>query len=361
MSIQNFKVKSKSTTHLILSFLFLLVMIIYFKYSIASIDSFKDKMVKVYFSVNIIIVFMGVVLLPAPYMKRPFRLFWKIWQGIALAYLINLIMVLLMDKPTFNIFINIIFPELPDNSPEKSYGADCRIFTPENKESRIYNLRESMDVFIIAHFAGWFGKCIVFRNKSMVIFMSIFFEFLELTFRYWLHNFYECWWDSIILDMLGMNLLGMLIGFWLVDRFNMKRYYWFLDQNPSYNNKGIIKKIQYFFNCTQLYISTNKWHMLANLRNYCSTMFIFIFNFLFDLNVFFMKNALNIPPNHFLVTFRTTLLGFYGAVYMSEYYNSFHNNSDNTKLSVSAYIGIFIIILEVLCFFNYKSSLINSF
>lgn len=46
----------------------------------------------------------------------------------------------------------------------------------------------------------------------MTLFLSIFFEFFELTFRHWLPNFNECWWDHVILDLLLCNGIGMLIG-----------------------------------------------------------------------------------------------------------------------------------------------------
>ena len=37
---------------------------------------------------------------------------------------------------------------------------------------------------------------------------SILFELIEFTFDNWLPNFAECWWDHLLLDVLGCNLLG---------------------------------------------------------------------------------------------------------------------------------------------------------
>lgn len=51
-----------------------------------------------------------------------------------------------------------IDPALGDKLPERSYAADCRIYTPENPTSSFINIIESLDIFILAHFFGWWGK-----------------------------------------------------------------------------------------------------------------------------------------------------------------------------------------------------------
>jgi hypothetical protein len=43
----------------------------------------------------------------------------------------------------------------------------------------------------------------------MLIFVSVMFELMELTFQHWLPNFNECWWDSWILDVLICNNIGV--------------------------------------------------------------------------------------------------------------------------------------------------------
>jgi phosphatidylserine synthase 2 len=39
-----------------------------------------------------------------------------------------------------------------------------------------------------------------------------YYDLLQLTFRHMLPNFNECWWDSIILDILICNWFGRTIG-----------------------------------------------------------------------------------------------------------------------------------------------------
>jgi phosphatidylserine synthase 2 len=76
---------------------------------------------------------------------------------------------------------------------EKDYINGCEIFTPNDWRIGLNNLNEKIDVYVVAHFLGWVGKMIIIRDLKMCLFLSVFFEFLELTFKYWLPNFNECW------------------------------------------------------------------------------------------------------------------------------------------------------------------------
>lgn len=56
--------------------------------------------------------------------------------------------------------------------------------------------------------------------------MSIGFEIMELSLKQFAPNFNECWWDSLLLDLFGCNLLGILIGNYLIKKLNMKKFHW---------------------------------------------------------------------------------------------------------------------------------------
>lgn len=108
----------------------------------------------------------------------------------------------------------------------------------------VFALQDTLfDEFVLAHIIGWWGKAIMIRNQPLLWVLSIGFEFMEvtaflsffwmfvqhlfifqlrvvqyfpssfnlwfqLTFRHMLPNFNECWWDSIILDILICNWFG---------------------------------------------------------------------------------------------------------------------------------------------------------
>jgi len=67
---------------------------------------------------------------------------------------------------------------------------------------------------------------LIMRDWYIVWFCSISFELLELTFRYWLPNFYECWWDSLILDVFGCNLAGIMLGYYFLKYFGVSKMQW---------------------------------------------------------------------------------------------------------------------------------------
>lgn len=111
--------------------------------------------------------------------------------------------------------------------PEVSYADDCRLYTPEHPVNSFYNLYFAVyDCHSIAHLLGWFGKMLIMRDWYIVWICSISFELLELTFRYWLPNFYECWWDSLLLDVFGCNLAGILLGHYFLKYFGVSKMQW---------------------------------------------------------------------------------------------------------------------------------------
>ena len=59
------------------------------------------------------------------------------------------------------------------------------------------------------------------------------FEILEITFRHWLPNFWECWWDHFILDILLCNTGGILIGYWIINKFKIQKFRWSLKMDKS--------------------------------------------------------------------------------------------------------------------------------
>jgi phosphatidylserine synthase 2 len=94
------------------------------------------------------------------------------------------------------------------------------------------------DEFVIAHTLGWWGKAIMVRNLPLLWVLSIGFELMEVTFNHMLPNFNECWWDSIILDVLVCNWIGIWAGMRTVRYFDGKAYAWVgLSRQPSIMDK----------------------------------------------------------------------------------------------------------------------------
>ena len=106
-----------------------------------------------------------------------------------------------------------------------SYGDDCSV-------SYGTLLHSCFDLFALAHFLGWFFKTLICRDVKLLLFSSVLFEMIEYSLRNTLNNFKECWWDQIVIDIFGCNLLGIIVGFYVIDRFQLDRYRWSLRTAP---------------------------------------------------------------------------------------------------------------------------------
>ena len=50
------------------------------------------------------------------------------------------------------------------------------------------------------------------QSSNVILLLYNSFSYLQLTFRHMLPNFNECWWDSIVLDVLVCNWFGELLA-----------------------------------------------------------------------------------------------------------------------------------------------------
>ncbi|XP_042452688.1 CDP-diacylglycerol--serine O-phosphatidyltransferase 2-like [Zingiber officinale] len=148
------------------------------------------------------VIFMHLVLI------RPHPAIWRLVHGMTVVYLVALTFLLFQNRDDARQFMKYLHPALGVELPERSYGADCRIYVPENPKNRFINVYNTLfDEFVLAHIFGWWGKAIMIRNQPLLWVLSIGIELMEFTFRHMLPNFNECWWDSIILDILICNWL----------------------------------------------------------------------------------------------------------------------------------------------------------
>jgi len=101
-----------------------------------------------------------------------------------------------IDKARF--MLKIFHPGQGNPLPERSYAEDCRVFTPEHPVSSMYNIYSAVyDVHFIAHLGGWWFKMMIIRDTKVAWITSAGFELIEISFRHWLPNFWECWWDHV--------------------------------------------------------------------------------------------------------------------------------------------------------------------
>lgn len=83
-----------------------------------------------------------------------------------------------------------------------------------------------VDVFAWGHFLGWLFKALLFRHAGLLWAISVMWEITEIAFAHLLPNFLECWWDSVILDVLICNGLGIWCGLKICKVLEMREYKW---------------------------------------------------------------------------------------------------------------------------------------
>ena len=133
---------------------------------------------------------------PNTLMVRPHPIFWRLVLAIFFAYSMGMTYLLLLPKDEARQALTYVDAGLGKPLEEVLYAEDCRIYTPENPESKFANIYFAVfDIHFLAHLGGWFGKMLIMRDWYVCWICSIVFEFLELTFKTWLPNFAECWWD----------------------------------------------------------------------------------------------------------------------------------------------------------------------
>ncbi len=184
----------------------------------------------------------------------------------------------------------------------------------------------------------------------MIWVMSIGFEVLERSLNQFLPNFSECWWDSLLLDLLGCNLLGILLGNYIIKKFKMQKYDWLCEGSGKQN---FIQKLKTLFN-PENHIKNNKWHWLASPMNFITVVWIVVFNLLNDLSNFVNKSALNLPSGHYLIIIRIFIIGMIGAQTTMELYSYIQIKHKEKKLTTGIILIHLIILLEATLFISKK-------
>ena len=168
-------------------------------------------------------------------------------------------------------------------------------------------------MYIVAHWFGWWLKMMILRDVVICTFLSVTFEGLELTFKHWLPNFAECWWDSLILDIILCNMIGIFLGYLTCKYLEMRTYKWF---GKKSKRGGCTDFVQKFFELFQPNVWVNfNWHMFSSLGNFLGVSWIICINNINDLNNFFLKFVLWIPSNHWTLLIRAFLLSFLGMIF----------------------------------------------
>ncbi|OAE34562.1 hypothetical protein AXG93_1487s1080 [Marchantia polymorpha subsp. ruderalis] len=219
-------------------------------------------------------VFLGYFSLQAPptILIRPHPAFWRLVHGLAVLYLLFLTFLLFQTRDDARQFMKYLHPDLGVELGERSYGADCRIYTPENPHSI------------------WAGLS---------------------TVRY----------------------------------FEGKTYEWVgLSQQPSLIGK-VRRSLGQF---TPAYWDKDQWNFLSGPIRFVQVMGLVIVILIVEVNAFYLKFILWIPPRNPLNSYRLLVWWIIANPAIREYNSFLQNNKPIKKLGAFCWLAVAIVILEVL-------------
>lgn len=304
-----------------------------------------------------IAVFLGYCLMQAPntILIRPHPAVWRLMHGVAVVYLMFLTFLLFQTRDGARQFLRHLHPDLGVELEERSYGADCRIYTPENPTNKFKNVYDTIfDEFVLAHIFGWYAKAIMLRNNLSLWIISVGFEFMEVTFNHMLPNFNECWWDSLILDILVCNWLGIWAGMTTVSYFDGKKYEWVgLSRQPSFIKK-LKRSMSQFTPATW---DRDQWDMFSAPLRFLQVLLLIIGCLVVELNAFFLKFCLWIPPPNPLNLYRLIVWWLIANPAVREYNQFLQNREPIKKLGSFCWLALALMIVESLISIKFGNGL----
>ncbi|XP_069692236.1 phosphatidylserine synthase 2-like [Periplaneta americana] len=289
-------------------------------------------------------ILLGVTVTPDGVFKRPHPAVWRFTFCCSIVYELGLIFILFQTKTDAIHLLKHIDSRLGVPLEEKSYGGNCRVYDQDVPEDPFHNIWDKLDLFVPTHFLGWWLKTLVLRDWWLCTVLSVMFEILEYTLEHQLPNFSECWWDHWIMDATVCNGLGIYLGLKTLQYFSMKTYHWRgLWSIPTY--KGKLKRLVAQFG-PYSWIDYD-WRSTSSLGRWISTLGIIFVFLLAELNTFYLKFVMWVPPEHYLNLVRLFLILFWGAVSMREVFQ-YLDDPDCTKIGRQSWMTLAIISTEFL-------------
>lgn len=282
---------------------------------------------------------------PRTCMVRPHPAVWRLIHGVLVVYLLFCIFLLFQDVNGARQFLRHLFPELGVDPKERSYGSDCRLWLPAEGRINWKPIKETLfDEFVIAHTIGWWCKALILRDYTLLWALSIGFELMELTFAHMLPNFNECWWDSWILDVALCNAIGIYTGMQTVKWARAQNYNWTGISAQSTLGGKVKRSLLQF---TPYSWDTFEWKAVSTPKRCLQATGLLAVFLVMEVNAFFLKYILWIPPLNPLNTMRLLVLFLAALPTVKEYYAFCDKaHGDSKQLGFFAWLYVSLAVIE---------------
>lgn len=276
---------------------------------------------------------------------RPHPFFWRFVLGFTIVLLFTILSCCFLGRDIIRSYLVKITPKMAgDIPPDRDYSMSCTIYDKNHPTDPFHNVKTVVyDEFMAAHFFGWICKSILLRDTSMCWILSCSFEVVERSLKHWFPNFNECWWDSLILDVLLCNGFGIFIGMKLVNYLIVVPWETRLLCEFKTNEEKLARMLKQF---TPRSYSKFEWKPLVSLKRYCIFVFVMLVILLLELNLFSLKMVLKMKTQNVILIILVMVHVLIGAPSIFEMY-LYATNVKNT-IGIYAEANIILILSESL-------------
>jgi len=342
----DFLYKPRSITMMCLLTLGLLYKAFTRNYEANQHDNFMQGII----AVVVVFAFLCLLICPNGPFVRPHPAVWRLVLGFGILYLMFLTFILFQSYNDVREMMFYLDPSLKGQGPDTEvYAADC--------ELRWDLIWHRTDTFVIAHFIGWVVKAIMIRHAGILWLLSLMWEVTEIAFSHLLENFKECWWDSILLDVLICNGLGIHFGLYLCKKLEMRKYYWESIKDIRGTSKKLKRVVMQFTPASWTHVS---WmDPKSTYMRYFAICQLCIMWQISELNTFFLKHIFMVPTKHPVNLYRLILICLMTAPVMRQYY-IYVTDTRTKRLGTQCWVFIFVTLLEALVCIRHGKDLFSN-
>lgn len=276
-------------------------------------------------------------------MLRPHPMLWRAVHGMAVCYVILLVVFIILPPKLGVTFLHDMFPDIAGGS-EAFFARQAQQPIPHldayECEINFSNVkRQITSIWFLAHVLGYFGKMCLLRDWRMCLTYSVAFEAVELSLVWLIPEFQECWWDSVFMDVLGANMLGMFLGHLTLRYLSCRNYDW---ERSNKNRRFWRHFLDIGRKFTPFSWSNYSWP--KDPRSSVLTSMTWVGALIMEFNSFLLIHGLGIRPSHWITTARLILLGAQGLQVVPEWYEYVHGNTE--RIGHNSWIILLTIVLE---------------
>jgi len=335
--------------HSLVGLIVLLGIVVYNAFIFPEDDTARLRLIRGTMGAAFAFLALSMFALPSGPFIRPHPIVWRLLLGITILYWLALVAILFQDYADLRVFLGLAFPDLkPDKiTGDLPWTEIDALDSDSHLPDCTFNYKNVMlrfDIFVTAHFAGWFVKSAMLRAYSVSFALSIWWEITEMFFMHILPNFVECWWDQFLLDVLIFNMLGTVMGIQLCRWLEVREYHW-RNFNDLPTAKQKIKRAMQQFTPENWIVV--KWTPLASWKRYVQVSILILLITLAELNAFFLKSTFEIRSGHPVNILRCVLWGFIGLPALRQTY-VFMTDSSCLRIGTQAWVALAIILTEVM-------------